>query len=68
MTSTDETSTSVTVHIKGPSALKLSLSVSLDMTVLQLKERIEQENKDFPADRYVYAVFEWTTLTSQVSD
>lgn len=43
----------ITVHIKGPSALKLALTVTLDMTVLQLKERIEQENADFPAARCV---------------
>lgn len=56
MSTAGDTSTPVTVHVKGPSGLKLSLEIDLEITVLQMKERIEHENKDFPADRYVMAL------------
>lgn len=53
MSSTDDTNTLVTVNVKGPSGLKLTLEVNLEMTVLQMKEKIAQQNQDFPAERYV---------------
>lgn len=45
------------VNIKGPSELKLSLDISSDQTVLQLKEAIAQQKPDIPADaqRLIYA-------------
>lgn len=57
MSSTNGTGASVTLNIKGPSALKLSISISTENTVLQLKQRIEAENKDFPAEsqRLIYS-------------
>ena len=58
MSNTDEDAgKSITLHIKGPSALKLSVTISKDQTVLQLKERIATENNDFPAEcqRLIYS-------------
>ena len=58
MSNTDEDAgKSITLHIKGPSALKLSVTISKDQTVLQLKERIAMENNDFPAEsqRLIYS-------------
>ena len=58
MSNTDEDAgNSITLHIKGPSALKLSVTISKDQTVLQLKERIATENNDFPAEsqRLIYS-------------
>lgn len=56
MSDTNPSST-VTLNIKGPSALKLSLSIGTDQTVLQLKQRIEAENSDFPTEcqRLIYS-------------
>lgn len=39
----------ITVNVKGPSELKLSVSISLDSTVLQLKEAIEAQRSDVSA-------------------
>lgn len=60
MSSTNGTGASVTLNIKGPSALKLSISISTENTVLQLKQRIEAENKDFPAERCVHVEMAYT--------
>ncbi|WFD08539.1 hypothetical protein MVES1_003915 [Malassezia vespertilionis] len=49
MTGTQEES-GITVTIRGPSALKLSLNVTLDMSVHQLKQKIEETNKEFRTD------------------
>lgn len=56
MTSTETSGASVTLQVKGPSGLKLSLSADLKWSVLDLKNRIEAENKDFPASRFVLLV------------
>ena len=48
----DATAQEVTLNIKGPSALKLSTTVPVSITVQQLKEKIAELNKDFPAERY----------------
>ena len=64
MSNTDEDAgKSITLHIKGPSALKLSVTISKDQTVLQLKERIAMENNDFPAEsqRLIYSCLLYTS-------
>ncbi|GAA5882011.1 hypothetical protein JCM3774_003242 [Rhodotorula dairenensis] len=40
-----------TLNIKGPSDLKLSVTVPSDATVEQLKEAISKEKEDFPVDQ-----------------
>lgn len=47
----DSSAPTITINIKGPSELKLSLSVQTDIFVLDLKRRIESEKSDFPAER-----------------
>jgi ubiquilin len=41
---------SVTVNIKGPSEIKLTIQVALDDTVRGLKEKIAEQRSDIPAD------------------
>jgi len=48
--STSATGTEVSINIKGPSELKLSISISLDKTVRDLKQAIS-ERSDVEADR-----------------
>lgn len=45
------------INIKGPSDLKLSIDITSDQTVRQLKEAIEKQKPDVPADaqRLIYA-------------
>ena len=52
-----ETVQDISLNVKGPSELKLSLTIASDQTVRQLKERIESEKADFAADaqRLIYA-------------
>jgi len=38
------------LNIKGPSDLKLAITIGEDATVEQLKEAIAQKNADFPKD------------------
>ncbi|PWN47069.1 hypothetical protein IE53DRAFT_390805 [Violaceomyces palustris] len=47
----------ITLNVKGPSELKLSLTIATDQTVRQLKEKIEKERSDFGADsqRLIYS-------------
>jgi len=47
----EETSSSnqFTVTIKGPSDVKLSITIDADSTVEQLKQAIADKNSDFPA-------------------
>lgn len=40
----------ITVNVKGPSEIKLSVQVSLDTTVRGLKEKIAEQRSDIPAD------------------
>lgn len=53
----DEAGKNITLNIKGPSALKISVTISTDQTVLQLKERIAAEKSDLPAEsqRLIYS-------------
>lgn len=53
MASTDVNEDNVALTVKGPSALKLTVHVTLDMTVLQLKQKIEEADNAFPSERYV---------------
>ncbi|KAN0059710.1 hypothetical protein ACQY0O_008282 [Thecaphora frezii] len=57
MTEASDAVADINLNIKGPSELKLNLTIASDQTVRQLKERIEQEKSDFPADaqRLIYA-------------
>ena len=45
------------INIKGPSDLKLSIDITSDQTVRQLKDAIEKQKPDVPADaqRLIYA-------------
>ena len=47
----------ISINIKGPSDLKLSLKVDSAITVEDLKQQIATENGDFPADqqRLIYS-------------
>ncbi|UZJ54714.1 hypothetical protein CBS101457_004034 [Exobasidium rhododendri] len=49
-------SSSVTVNIKGPSEIKLTVQVALDDTVRGLKEKIAEQRSDIPAEsqRLIY--------------
>lgn len=51
----DESQT-ITVNVKGPSEIKLSIEISLDSTVRGLKEKIAEKRNDIPADsqRLIY--------------
>ena len=51
MSSTETGDADVSLTVKGPNALKLTVHVSLDMTVLQLKQKIEEADKNFPVAR-----------------
>ena len=51
MSNTEASDTDITLTIKGPNALKLTVHVPLENTVQQLKEKIEQEDKNFPVTR-----------------
>lgn len=53
MATTDVNEDNVALTVKGPSALKLTVHVTLDMTVLQLKQKIEEADNAFPKERYV---------------
>lgn len=53
MASTEAGGADVSLTIKGPNALKLTVQVTLDMTVLQLKQKIEEADKNFPVARCV---------------
>ena len=43
-------SSTITVNIKGPSDLKLAITLDANATVEQLKQLIADENGDFPKD------------------
>lgn len=47
----------VTVNIKGPSEIKLAITIDAEATVRQLKEEVERQKPDVPADsqRLIYA-------------
>lgn len=57
MTDSSEAASSLKINIKGPSDLKISIEITSDQTVRQLKEAIEQQKPDVPADaqRLIYA-------------
>lgn len=57
MADSSDAASQLKINIKGPSDLKLSVSVSTDQTVRQLKEEIEKQKPDTPADaqRLIYA-------------
>jgi ubiquilin len=40
----------ITVNVKGPSEIKLTVQVTLDSTVRGLKEKIAEQRSDIPAD------------------
>lgn len=45
-----EESPPITVNVKGPSEIKLTVQVTLDATVRGLKEKIAEQRSDIPAD------------------
>jgi ubiquilin len=47
----DDAAPQLTVQIKGPSELRLHITIAADATVRQLKERIQQEKSDVTAER-----------------
>lgn len=49
-------SQTITVNVKGPSEIKLSIEIALDSTVRGLKEKIAEKRNDIPADsqRLIY--------------
>ncbi|PWN31232.1 ubiquitin-domain-containing protein [Meira miltonrushii] len=51
-----EDSQTITVNVKGPSEIKLSIEISLDSTVRGLKEKIAEKRNDIPAEsqRLIY--------------
>lgn len=51
MSSAEMGDADVSLTVKGPNALKLTVHVSPDMTVLQLKQKIEEADKNFPVAR-----------------
>lgn len=53
----DEGAQNITVNIKGPSEIKLTVEIALDATVRALKEKIESARSDVPADsqRLIYS-------------
>lgn len=57
MADSSDAATSLKINIKGPSDLKLSIEITSDQTVRQLKEAIEKQKPDVPADsqRLIYA-------------
>ncbi|SPO38205.1 related to DSK2 - ubiquitin-like protein [Pseudozyma flocculosa] len=57
MADASDAAADISLNVKGPSELKLSLTIPADHTVRQLKEKIEKEKPDFPADaqRLIYA-------------
>ena len=57
MTDSSDVATSLKINIKGPSDLKLAIEITSDQTVRQLKEAIEKQKPDVPADaqRLIYA-------------
>lgn len=40
----------ITVNVKGPSEIKLTVQIALDATVRGLKEKIAEQRSDIPAD------------------
>lgn len=46
----------VTINVKGPSEIKLSIQIALDATVRQLKEKIAEQRNDVPADSCVLGI------------
>lgn len=48
-------SESISINVKGPSELKLNLKVDPTVTVRALKEQIQAEKPDFPADRWEFS-------------
>ena len=44
-----DSSAEISVKVKGPSEIKLTVQVSLDTTVLGLKEKIAEQRSDIPA-------------------
>ncbi len=57
MADASDAATPLKINIKGPSDLKLSIDITSDQTVRQLKEAIEKQKPDVPADaqRLIYA-------------
>ncbi|GAA6059446.1 hypothetical protein JCM10212_005385 [Sporobolomyces blumeae] len=49
-------SNELTLNIKGPSDIKLSVTISADATVEQLKQKIAEQNPEFPtSSRLIYS-------------
>lgn len=57
MADSSDSATPLKINIKGPSDLKISIDITSDQTVRQLKEAIEKQKPDVPADaqRLIYA-------------
>ncbi|KAJ1032434.1 hypothetical protein NDA16_000458 [Ustilago loliicola] len=57
MADSSDSATPLKINIKGPSDLKLSIDITSDQTVRQLKEAIEKQKPDVSADaqRLIYA-------------
>lgn len=48
--SSSASSNTVSLNVKGPSEIKLTVSIAQDATVRQLKEDIAKQHPDVPAD------------------
>lgn len=57
MTDSSDAATPLKINIKGPADLKITVDITSDQTVRQLKEAIEKQKPDVPADaqRLIYA-------------
>ncbi|KAJ1034066.1 hypothetical protein NDA18_000938 [Ustilago nuda] len=57
MADSNDSASPLKINIKGPSELRLSIDITSDQTVRQLKEAIEKQKPDVPADaqRLIYA-------------
>ncbi|GAC99020.1 hypothetical protein PHSY_006617 [Pseudozyma hubeiensis SY62] len=57
MADSGDAATPLKINIKGPSDIKLTIEITSDQTVRQLKEAIEKQKPDVPADsqRLIYA-------------
>ncbi|SAM75481.1 related to DSK2-ubiquitin-like protein [Ustilago bromivora] len=57
MADSNDSASPLKINIKGPSDLRLSIDITSDQTVRQLKEAIEKQKPDLPADaqRLIYA-------------
>lgn len=48
--STSATTSEVTVNVKGPSEIKLSITIDLSSSVKDLKDAIHKQKEDVPAE------------------